>query len=138
MIRSRLPLAMLACLLVVAPAAAAKKSRQTPTGPTRAVVVKLLKAHYLGDDPSNYPSATYTFAVHKITRGKARLGNHFADGTPPNTRTTVFPIHATSTRTVEYDGSKTVTDFDAKYVFFRDEFREWTFSIKAEHSTIGH
>jgi hypothetical protein len=48
--------------------------------------VKLLKAHYLGVDPTNYPSATYTYAVHKVARAAPRLGNHFADGTPANTR----------------------------------------------------
>ena len=135
MIRLRLFLAMLACLLVAAPAASAKKHQQAPSG---SVVVKLLTTHYLGDDPQNYPSATYTYAVHTITRGAARLGGHWADGTPLHRRTTVFPIHATSTRTVEYNGSRTVTDFDAKYVFFKNEFGEWTFTVKDEHSTISH
>jgi hypothetical protein len=135
MIRIRLLLATLACLLLAAPAAAAK----TPAGPSRGVVAKLLRAHYLGDDPTNYPTTKYVYAVRTIARGAARLGTHRADGTPPNTRTLVFPIHATSTRTVTYsDGSRTVTAFDAKYVFFRDEFREWTFRIKSERSTISH
>jgi len=31
-----------------------------------------------------------------------------------------------------------VTDFDAKYVFFKNEFGEWTFTVKDEHSTISH
>lgn len=137
MIRLRPLLATVICLLVLAPTAAAKP-QHAPAGPGPGVIAKLLKAHYLGDDPTNYPSATYTFAVQTVARGAARLGNHFADGTPPHTRTTVFPIHATSTRTVEYNGSKTVTSFDAKYVFFKDEFHEWTFSIKSEHSAISH
>jgi len=135
--RSRPLIAVLACLLVLVPTAVAKPKRTAP-GPNRNVIVKLLSAHYLGDDPTNYPSATYTYVVHQVARAGARLGNHFADGTPPNTKTTVYPVHATSTRTVEYDGSKTVTDFDAKYVFFMDEFHEWTFTVKSEHSTIGH
>ncbi|MBN8868720.1 MAG: hypothetical protein J0H66_02445 [Solirubrobacterales bacterium] len=138
MIRTRIVALSISCLLILVPAASAKKQSHKPAPPSRGVVVKLLKEHYLGDDPVNYPSATYTYVVHRIARGAARLGRHRADGTPPNRSTTVFPIHATSTRTVTYDGSKTVTDFDAKYVFFRDEFREWTFTIKSERSKITH
>lgn len=129
---------MLACLLLVVPTAAARKPSPASAGPNQNVIVRLLKAHYLGDDPINYPAATYTYVVHKVSRAGARLGNHWADGTPPNRKTTVYPVHATSTRTVEYDGSRTVTDFDAKYVFFKDEFNEWTFTVKSEHSTISH
>ncbi|HVU31250.1 MAG TPA: hypothetical protein VHE36_12705 [Sphingomicrobium sp.] len=138
MIRFRFPLAALACLLIAAPAAEAKRHHQAPAGPSNNIIVKLLNDHYLGDDPINYPTTKYTFTVHKVSRGAARLGNHWADGTPPHTKTTVFPVHATSTRTMEYDGSRTVTDYDAKYVFFKDEFHEWTFTIKSEHSTISH
>jgi len=136
--RSRPVLVALVCLLVAVPFASAAKPARAPAGPTQAVIVKLLKAHYLGDDPVNYPSATYTYVVHSVARASARLGNHFADGTPPNKKTTVYPVHATSTRTVEYDGSRTMTNYDAKYVFFKDEFHEWTFVIKSEHSTITH
>jgi len=137
--RFRVLIAALACFLIAVPAASAKRPGQGQSGPTRTVIVKLLKDHYLGDDPVNYPTTKYSYKVNKLARGSARKGNHWADGTPPNKKTTVYPVHALSTRTVlYYDGSKTVTKFDAKYVFFRDDFREWTFTIKSERSKISH
>lgn len=121
-----------AALSAPASAAAAKK-------PSVTVVKKLLTKHYVGDSAVNYPTTRYDWRlVGKPRYGKSRRGRYWADGTPPNTRTTVFPVQARSRYTVCYpDGTVRQDQIRAKYVFFRDEFGDWTFRIKSEDRPVG-
>lgn len=133
----------LARLLIVAvtitalgiPASAAA----APKPPSGTVIKKLLKKHYLGTYPRDYPTYRYDWRpVAKPKRAEPRLGKYWADGTPPNTKTTVFPIQVRSRYTrCDPDGGVSKDKINAKYVFFRDEFRDWTFRIKDEDRQIG-
>jgi hypothetical protein len=127
--------AVLALALAVFPVSAVA----APKPPPGKVIKKLLKKHYLGSNPTDYPAYRYDWRLTaKPSRGEPRLGRYRADGTPPNTRTTVFPIKASSRYTVcEPDGGVRQDRIVAKYVFFRDEFRDWTFRIKDEDRKIG-
>ncbi len=135
----RLALRLLVCCLCLATAAAvpaAAKKKKPPKPPSRTTVKHLLKAHYLGDDPKLYPTTHYHFKVTKIVYGKRRHGTYYADGHSG----TVFPVLARSSYLVCYpDGTywreKTIR---GKYVFFRDDFHEWTFRIKDEHRPVTH
>lgn len=133
--RPLLQLALLGtALLVAAPASAA-----TPAKPTNTAVKKLLKSHYLGSDPADYPAYRYDWRlVSPLRHGAPRRGNYLTDGVPANTRTTVFPVLARSRYVVcNPDGTFRQDAITAKYVFFRDEFRQWTFRIKDEDRDIG-
>lgn len=122
----------LAALTGPSSALAAKK-------PSATVIKKLLTKHYVGDDPVNYPTTRYGWRlVGQPKYGKSRRGRYWADGTPPNTNTTVFPVQVRSRYTVCYtDGTVRQDQIRAKYVFFRDEFGDWTFRIKSEDRPIG-
>lgn len=127
-------LAVLTGLAVVAspgPALAAKKASR----PSVSVIRKLLKEHYIGDSAKNYPTTRYDWRlVGSPLHGASRLGRYRADGTPPNTKTTVFPVKARSRYTVCFpDGTFRQEAITAEYVFFRDEFRAWTFRVKKEN-----
>lgn len=111
-------------------AAAAKKASR----PSVSAISKLLREHYLGEDPKNHPTTRYDWRLAGApVFGASRLGRYRADGTPPNTRTTVFPVKARSRYTVCFaDGTFRREAITAEYVFFRDEFRAWTFRVKKE------
>lgn len=123
-----------ALALLVAPAAEA-----APTRPSVTVITKLLKKHYLGSNPADYPAYRYEWKLVAPPRyGAPRRGTYRADGVPANTRTIVFPVLARSRYTVcDPDGTFKRDAITAKYVFFRDEFRQWTFRIKDEDRKIG-
>lgn len=131
---SRFVILATAAAVVAAPASAA-----TPAKPTVTVVKKLLKKHYLGSYPADYPAYTYEWVLVAPPKyGAPRRGTYMADGVPPNTRTTVFPVLARSRYTVcDPDGTNKRDAITARYVFFRDEFGSWTFGIKDEDRTIG-
>lgn len=116
-------------------------SQSTPAGgvthstqggaPARADVLSVLTSHYTNTD---YATRKYTLTLDSMTVAAPRLGDHWADGVPVNTTTTVYPIKATLTRIVAYSTDNTTRHetIDGQYVFFKDEFGAWTFAIKQE------
>ena len=128
-------IALVAAAVLVFSVASASAAPSPPSG---TVIKKLLKKHYLGNDPADYPTTRYGWrAVSKPNRGAPRRGTYWADGVPANTKTIVFPIQLRSRYTVCYpDGDVRVDSINGKYVFFRDEFRDWTFRISDEDRKI--
>jgi hypothetical protein len=133
------PLLQLAVLCTAVAVFATPASAATPAKPTVKVIKKLLKEHYLGSYPTDYPTYRYDWRlVAPVKYGAPRRGTYLADGVPANTKTMVFPVLAKSRYTVcNPDGTFKRDPITAKYVFFRDEFREWTFRIKDEDRTVG-
>ncbi len=75
---------------------------------------------------------TYTYKTLKY--GQPRKGEYRTDGVPANSDTTVYPVK------VEVEILKTYTDGTTKtesknqtYVFFKDEFGDWTFRFKGNN-----
>jgi hypothetical protein len=75
---------------------------------------------------------TYTYKTLKY--GQPRKGEYRTDGVPANSNTTVYPVK------VEVEILKTYTDGTTKtesknqsYVFFKDEFGDWTFRFKGNN-----
>ncbi|HZS08718.1 MAG TPA: hypothetical protein VFD58_28040 [Blastocatellia bacterium] len=103
------------------------------SGPSQAEIEKQLKAHFTD---TQYATRQYKLTVDSVQRGAARAGNHWADGTPANKKTTVFPCKVTWTRVTSYstDNSVVKERFVGEYVFFRDEFGEWAMIIKKQTS----
>ena len=81
-----------------------------------------------GLDGSTYDEVTIDWT--KMKRGKPHEGDFFADGTPANAVTIVFPILAEYVvhRTVISDRSESSHAYRGQYGFFQNEFQEWQFS----------
>jgi hypothetical protein len=123
-------LALVAVLLVGVVSAEARSKH--PKAPTKAKVTKLLVAQYT-QESKTYSSVRESYKLTKLVRAHSRKGNHWADGTPANKKTYVFPIKAKGVYVKCYsDGSAERQTIRGNYVFFRDEFGDWTFRIKAE------
>ena len=117
-------------VLAAVPAFAAKPAR-----PSTAVVSKLLTTQYT-QESKEYSSVKESYTAKSIQYGTPHIGDHWADGTPPNTKTMVFPVKVTAVywkcySTGEVDKQKIV----GEYGFFKDEFHSWTFRIKNESRT---
>ncbi len=103
-------------------------------GPSQAEIEKLLRKSFTNAD---YATRQYELNVESVTRGAARVGDQWADGTPANKKTEVFPCKVVWLRTATYTGGKTEVvkeRFTGEYVFFRDEFGAWTFKLKEQES----
>ena len=103
------------------------------SGPTQADIEKLLKASYTD---ALYATRVYQLSVDSVQRGDPRVGDQWADGTPANKTTTVYPCKVIWTRITSYSTDKSVVKerFTGEYVFFRDEFGAWTFRGKQQSS----
>jgi hypothetical protein len=98
--------------------------------PSQSVIDKLLTDHFTN---KTYATRIYELTVESVKRGKPREGNYRTDGTPANRPTEVVPCKVVWTRLTKYTSgdAKTVRErFTGEYVFFLDEFDEWTFRIK--------
>ena len=123
-------LGAVACLLAV-PAVAGP----TPQKPSTTVVKKLLTAQYT-QESKEYSSVKESYTPTSILNGTPRLGTYWADGTPPNTKTTVFPLKVTAVYWKCYSsGDVRKQTIVGEYVFFQNDYREWTFRIKDERRT---
>lgn len=72
-----------------------------------------------------------TFNYQSMKYGKGRKGEYRTDGVPANSNTMVFPIKVVCEHVVEYqDGSKKSETKSQQFVFFQDEFGEWTYRFK--------
>jgi hypothetical protein len=99
------------------------------------VVKKLLTAQYT-QESKEYASVKESYTPKSILQGTPRLGTYWADGVPPNTKTTVYPVKVTGVYWKCYSGGdvrkQTIV---GEYVFFQNDYREWTFRIKDEKRT---
>jgi hypothetical protein len=103
-------------------------------GPSQADIEKLLKKSFTNAD---YATRTYDLKVESVQPGTPRVGDQWTDGTPANKKTTVIPCKVIWTRVTTYTGTKTEVSkerFTGEYVFFRDDFNEWTFKLKEQSS----
>ena len=72
---------------------------------------------------------TYQYKTLKIA--KARKGEYRTDGVPANSHTMVYPVKVVCDHTVEYQDGTTKTETKSQeFVFFQDEFGDWTFRFK--------
>jgi hypothetical protein len=102
--------------------------------PSQTDIEKLLKKQFTNTD---YATRKYELAVESVKRGPPREGDPWTDGTPANKQTEVIPCKVVWTRVTTYTGgdAKVVKErFTGEYVFFLDEFSEWTFKIKKQTS----
>ena len=69
---------------------------------------------------------TYEYKSLKIAPG--RKGNYLTDGVPANKDTTVYPVKVSVQIQRKFtDGSTKQEEKDQTYVFFKDEFGDWTY-----------
>ena len=119
-----------AALLVAVPAVAMPSQK-----PSTTVIKKLLTTQYT-QESKEYASVKESYTPKSILNGAPRLGRYWADGTPPNTKTTVYPVKVAAVYWKCYsDGDVRKQTIVGEYVFFRNDYREWTFRIKDEKIT---
>jgi hypothetical protein len=127
---SRKVATLLAAAVVVVPAGTAVAK---PKGPSKATVKRILKKAYCAPskNASGQSVQTVTVAWNTVKIGKRRVGHYLTDGVPANKKTYVFPIKADYLCDFTYTNN--VTSYKAadkhitgQYVFFRDEFGDWT------------
>ena len=134
---ARLPLRLTALALaatIVAAPAIADATAKKPKPPSKATIAKLLKKAYCGPTVAANGNIieTATIKLTSVKIAASRLGRYRADGTPPNKKTTVFPVRASYfcdyTATALANPGSVANDkrFSGDYVFFRDEFGTWT------------
>ncbi|WP_439631511.1 hypothetical protein [Gemmata sp.] len=73
---------------------------------------------------------TYDYKAFKF--GEPRTGNFKTDGVPANRETVIYPVRVAVeiTRTFT-DGTSKKDEKKQTYVFFKDEFGDWTFRFKS-------
>jgi hypothetical protein len=129
-------LTVLATLAIAGLAVAPVTAKRAPAKPTHATIKRLLASHYT-EESRTYSSVKESWTAKTIVYGRSRRGSYLHDGVPPNTKTTVFPVKV---RAIYYRcypslGSVDREHINATYVFFRDEFRKWTYRIQSESRT---
>ncbi len=113
-----------------ATAAAAKiLDPNKPAGaPPEDAVKKLLEKFWAQTKVKN----TFNYQVMRFA--KSRKGEYRTDGVPANSNTTVFPASVTCEQVVEYaDGTTKAEVKSQNFIFFKDEFGEWTFRFKGNN-----
>lgn len=112
-----------------APAAAKTLDPNKPSGaPPEDAVKRLLEKFWAQTQVKN------TFNYQSMKYGKPRKGEYRTDGVPANSDTTVFPVSVTREQVVEYaDGTTKAEVKSQSFVFFKDEFGEWTFRFKGNN-----
>ena len=122
--------ALIGVLLIGVVSADARSKAHKP--PSKAKVAKLLRDNYT-QESKTYSSVRESYKVQKLVRAHSRLGNHWADGTPANKKTYVLPAKVKGVYVKCYsDGSAVRQTIKGDYVFFKDEFGDWTFRIRSE------
>jgi hypothetical protein len=102
--------------------------------PSQADVTKALQKQFTNTE---YATRQYELTVDSVQCGTPRQGDYRTDGTPANTKTQVIPSKVIWTRVTTYtagDAHVLKEQFTGEYVFFLDEFGEWTFKIKKQES----
>jgi hypothetical protein len=97
--------------------------------PPEAEIKKLLEKQMWGPPQQGGTKHMYQYQSLKI--GQPRQGNFRTDGVPANSKTMVYPVKVSVTITKLYtDGSTKQEDKNQSYVFFKDEFGDWTYRFK--------
>ena len=95
---------------------------------TEAVMKQILSGKF-----SQYEAKENVTVVYEsFTVAASREGDHWADGTPVNTKTIVTPVRVKSKRVTLLYGEKTEVASEMDFVFFKDEFGEWTERYKGQ------
>ncbi len=98
-------------------------------GPPEADVKALLEKQMWGPPMQGGTKHTYDYKALKFAG--PRKGEFRTDGVPANSNTTVFPVKVEVVITKRYtDGSTATEEKKQAYVFFKDEFGDWTFRFK--------
>lgn len=97
--------------------------------PPEAEIKKQLEKHMWGPPQQGGTRHTYNYESLKV--GQPRQGNFRTDGVPANSKTMVYLVKVSVTITKHYtDGSTKQEGKNQSYVFFKDEFGDWTFRFK--------
>lgn len=75
-----------------------------------------------------------SFNYQSLKYGNSRKGEYRTDGVPANSNTMVFPVSVTCEQVVEYQDGTTKSEVRAQsFIFFKDEFGNWTFRFKGNN-----
>ena len=103
----------------------------TPVGqsaepPPEATIKAMLEKDMWGPPEQGGTKHAYNYQSLKVA--PPREGNYLTDGVPPNTQTSVFPVKvAVEVVRTFTDGTSKSETKDQTYVFFKDEFGDWTY-----------
>jgi hypothetical protein len=114
--------------LAILPASAQAAQRVAP--PSKALVAKQLKQRYAKFAGYDLPNVTKVkVTVGGVRFGTPHIGDAYVDGTPPNTKTLVFPIATAGATYISCNADYAYrAEYSAgRFGFFRDEFGDWTF-----------
>lgn len=110
------------------------KKQPEVEGPKGAPPAKEVKAqlekHMWAPPAQGGTKHAYDYKTFKF--GEPRPGLPMADGVPPGRVVTVYPVRVVVgiTRTFT-DGTSKMEEKKQTYIFFKDEFGEWTFRFKS-------
>ena len=100
--------------------------------PPEATIKAMLEKDMWG--PPEQGGVVHAYNYRSLKIAAPRPGNYLSDGTPANTETDVFPVkvEVEVVRTFT-DGTSKQEDHNQSYVFFKDEFGDWTFRFIRNH-----
>lgn len=99
---------------------------QLSEAPPEATIKAILEKDMWGPPEQGGTIHTYNYKSLKVAA--PRKGNYLTDGTPANTDTNVYPVKVVVevVRTFT-DGTSKQEEKNQSYVFFKDEFDDWTY-----------
>lgn len=108
------------------PAASGSPPAATAEAPPEGTIKAMLEKDMWGPPEQGGTRHTYNYRSLKIA--SPREGNYLTDGVPANKPTMVFPVKVSVevVRTFT-DGTSKQEVKDQSYVFFKDEFGDWTY-----------
>jgi hypothetical protein len=105
------------------PQAAANNTNEPPP---EAIIKSKLEKDMWGPPEQGGTVHTYDYKSLKIAAG--RQGNYLTDGVPANKETVVYPVKVQVQILRKFtDGSTAQEEKNQTYVFFKDEFGDWTY-----------
>lgn len=100
--------------------------------PPEEVVKAMLEKRMWG--PPEQGGVVHAYHYQSLKIGEAREGNYLTDGVPANTQTAVYPVKVVVDVDRKFtDGVVKHETHDQSYVFFQDEFGDWTFRFIQNH-----
>lgn len=107
----------------------AKKEDTVKDGPPETEIKAQLEKKMWAPNPQG--DAKHTYEYHSLKVAESRAGDSKTDGTPASVKTIVYPVkvHVTIVKKFD-DGTVKKEDKKQSFVFFKDEFQEWTFRFK--------
>jgi hypothetical protein len=115
-------------------------SQPVPTTPTasndpppEAVIKEKLERDMWG--PASQGGTVHTYQYKSLKIAPSRLGDSWTDGVPANLRTNVHGVKVVVDVTRNFtDGTSKQETKDQTYVFFKDEFGDWTYRFVQNNS----